>query len=66
MVDMCWVGLIFVFYFDIILIAFVDKVLVHLVLPRCKVDFVELYYRKSASHLSVHVKLLLLLFDMNS
>ena len=42
-----------------------DKVLVHLVLPRCIVVSVEFLGRKSASHLSIHVELLLLLCDTN-
>ena len=37
----------------------------HLVFPRCEVVFVELFCKKSASHPSVHVELLLLLFDTN-
>ena len=40
-------------------------VLVHLVLPRCEVVSVEFLNRKSASHLSIHVELLLLLYDRN-
>ena len=37
----------------------------HLVLPRCEVGSVDVFCRKSASHMSIHVKLLLLLFDTN-
>ena len=40
MVGSCWVGLIFVCSFDITPIALANKVLVHLVLPRCEVVFV--------------------------
>ena len=58
---MCWVGLIFVCSFDIAPIALADKVLVHLVLPRCEVGSFELFCRNIASHLGVHVELLLLL-----
>ena len=32
----------------------------HLVPPRCQVGFVEFLCRKSASHVSIHVELLLL------
>ena len=46
-------------------IALVDKVLVHLVLLRCVVVSVEFFQRKSASHLSIHFELLLLLLDAN-
>ena len=53
---MCWVGLIFVCSFDITLIALADKVLVHLVLPRYEVGSVELFCKKSASDLSIHVE----------
>ena len=62
---MCWVGLIFVCSFNVTLIALADKVLLHLVFPRCKVVYVEFLGRKSASHLSIHVELLLLLYDTN-
>ena len=60
MVGICWVGLIFVCSFDVTPIALADKVLVQLVLLRCEVVSVEFLCRKSASHLSIHVKLLLL------
>ena len=40
---------------DITPIALADKVLVHFVLPRCKVVSVEFLGEKSASHLSVNV-----------
>ena len=59
MVGMCWVGLTFVCSFDGTPIALPDKVLVPLVIPRCEVISVEFFCRKSASHLSVHVELLL-------
>ena len=62
---MCWVGLTFVCSFDGTPIALPDKVLVPLVIPRCEVISVEFFCRKSASHLSVHVELLLLLCDTN-
>ena len=37
----------------------------HLVLPKCEVISVELLCRKSGSHLSVHVELLLLHCNIN-
>ena len=37
----------------------------HLVLPRCEVVSIEFLGRKSASHLSIHVELLLLLYDVS-
>ena len=55
------IGLFFVCSFDITPIALANKVLVHLVFPRCEVGSRELFYRKSACHLSVYVELLLLL-----
>ena len=58
-----WVD--FICSFDITPIALADKLLVHLVLPRCELGSIELFCRKSASHLSVHVELPLLLFDTN-
>ena len=63
MVGMCGVGLIFLCSFDVTPIALADNVLVHLLLPRCKVVSIEFLCRKSASHMSVHVGLLLLLCD---
>ena len=61
---MRWVGLIFICSFDITPIALVDKVLVHLILPRCEVGSIKLFSRKSGSHLStVHVELLMLLMS---
>ena len=65
MVDVCWVALIFLCSFDVTPIALADKVLVHLVPPRCEVVSVEFLCRRSVSHLSVHVKLLLLLCNTN-
>ena len=65
MVGMFLVGFIFLCSFDVTLIALADKVLVHLVLPRCKFVPFEFLYRKSTSHLSIHVELLLLLYDRN-
>ena len=59
------VGLIFLCSFDVTPIALVDEVLVHFVLPRYEVVFVEFLYRKSASDLSIHFELFLLLYDTN-
>ena len=53
---LCWVGLIFVCSFDITPIALTDKVLVHIVFPRCEIVSIEFLGGKSASHLSIHVK----------
>ena len=53
-VGLGWVGLIFLSSFDVTPIAMADKLLVHLVFPRCKVPSVEFPGRKSTSHLSVH------------
>ena len=62
---MCWVGFIFVYSFEVTPIALADKVLLHLVLLRCEVVSVEFLYRKSVSYLSIHVELLLLLYDVS-
>ena len=58
--------------FDVAPIALPDKVLVHLVLPRCEVVSVKFLGRKSASHLSVHIettcleRVFFLLYDTRS
>ena len=66
MVGMCGVGLIFLCSFDVTPISLEDKVLVHLVLPRSKIVYVEFLGKKGAFHLSIHVEFLLLLCDTNS
>ena len=52
-IDVCWVGLCFVSSLNIGPITLSDKVLMHLVLPNCKVYPIELLRRKSTSHPSV-------------
>ena len=53
---MCRVGLRFVSSLDVALVTLSDKVLMHLVLPRCEVCSIELLGGKSASHLGVHCR----------
>ena len=53
---MCRVGLRFVSSLNVTLVTLSDKVLMHLVLPRCKVCSIELLGGKSASHLGVHCR----------
>ena len=47
-------GLVFVCSSDLTPIALSDKVLVHLVLPRCEVVSIQLLSRESTPHLSIH------------
>ena len=49
-----WTRLIFVHSFDVAPITLSDKVLVHLVLPRCEVVSIQLLARENAPHLSIH------------
>ena len=47
-------GSVYVRSFDLAPIALSDKVLVHIVLPRCEVISIQLLARESAPHLSIH------------
>ena len=53
-VGVCWFGLRFVSSLDVALVTLSNKVLMHLILPRCEVHSVKLLRRKSVSPLSIH------------
>ena len=50
----------YIFSMDVTLVVVLKQVLVHLVFPRCVVHSVQLLYRKSTTHIFIHVPVFLL------